>query len=421
MNNKRKRLTLAPLIRENVNVALGSIRSNRLRSILTIAMIAVGIMSLVGILTATEVLRSYVTESFGKMGATSFYIQSTYSDLTRGGERRRVKNRRTITYPQTVQFAQNYDYPSLITVYTTALRGQIAKYNSEQTEPTTTVFAVDENYINFNKSEIAEGRDFNTRDMENATAVCVIGGSIAGKLFKTTNPIGEILAVGPYRFTIIGVLKSMGDTFGGSMDGRILIPLSNARATILNDNSNYTIGIQCLEIEHYQTAVDEAEKIFRSVRRLSPYDVTDFRINRSDSVLDELNEQLSYIKIAAAVIGFITLLGAAVGLMNIMLVAVKERTREIGTRKALGATSKLIKQQFLIESIVIGQLGGLFGMILGILTGNVMALSMKTTPVIPWLWMFVAILVCLGVSMMSGYIPAVRASNLDPIEALRYE
>ena len=417
---KKRLFILTPLLRENFNVALTSVRSNKLRSILTIVMIAIGITSLVGILTSTEVLRSYVTDTFGKMGANTFYIQSSYTDMT-GGERRRIVNKRNITYQQTQLFVENYDVSALVSVYTHAGRGAVVKYGSNQTNPDVSLMAADENHVAFNRGKIDKGRDLNFRDIESGAAVCVVGNNVVKSLFKGNNPIGEVILVSGHRFTIIGTVEEIGQTFGGSLDGMVIIPISYAKASLLSDNANYTIGVIPDDASAVEYAVQEAERLFRSVRRLSPFDATDFRVRQSASVMEEFNRMMSVIKIAAAVIGFITLLGAAIGLMNIMLVAVKERTREIGTRKALGATSKLIKQQFLIESIVIGQLGGVFGIIFGIIVGNVIAVLMKIPPVIPWLWMFVAVVVCLCVSMLSGYLPAVRASKLDPIEALRYE
>lgn len=418
---KKRLLIFTPLIRENFNVALTSVKSNKLRSILTIVMIAIGITSLVGILTSTEVLRSYVTDTFGKMGANTFYIQSTYSDLTQGGTRRRALNPRHISYQQAKQFVENYDVPSLKTVYANAGRGQVVKWGSNQTNPDVSLMAVDENYVDFNTAKIGKGRDLNYRDIESASAVCLLGSNIVRSLFKEADPVGEVVLIKGQRYSVVGTIESMGQTFGGSLDGMVLIPVTYAKASLLSDNANYTIGIIPEDLSRHEYAVNEAERLFRAVRRLTPIDVTDFRVRQSGSIMEELNSMLGVIRIAAAVIGLITLLGAAVGLMNIMLVAVKERTREIGTRKALGATSKLIKQQFLIESIVIGQLGGVFGIIFGIIVGNVIAIMMKIPPVIPWLWMFVAVLVCLAVSMISGYLPAKRASDLDPIEALRYE
>ncbi|MDD2583573.1 MAG: FtsX-like permease family protein, partial [Bacteroidales bacterium] len=214
--------------------------------------------------------------------------------------------------------------------------------------------------------------------------------------------------------------EKQGATFGGGVDSQVWIPLSNARGVFLSENSFFSIGVIPLD-ENQTKAIDAAEQLFRSIRRLSPIDSSDFRITRSDAFMEGIMEVMSYVTIAAFIIGSITLLGAAVGLMNIMLVSVKERTREIGTRKALGANSKTIKQQFLFESIVIGQLGGLFGILLGIAVGNITALIMRGPFVMPWLWIFSGVAVCLLVSIASGYFPAVRASKLDPIEALRYE
>ena len=201
----------------------------------------------------------------------------------------------------------------------------------------------------------------------------------------------------------------------------MVIPISNARSTFISDNSSFVVGITPLDFNSAEKAYDDAEALMRSVRRLSPIDITDFRLYKSEAMLSQLKSLMGIITLVAAVIGLITLVGAAVGLMNIMLVSVKERTREIGTRKALGASSKTIKMQFLYESIVISQLGCLFGVIFGILIGNVTAVVLKTSFVIPWVWIFAAIAVCFVVGIASGYLPAVKASKLDPIEALRYE
>jgi putative ABC transport system permease protein len=256
--------------------------------------------------------------------------------------------------------------------------------------------------------------------MTSAGFVTVIGNGIV-PLFGGIDPVGEFLNIEGRRYQVIGVLKTKGASFGGGADKQLFIPLGNARSVYGGDDMNYEIKIQPLEGADPQEAYEEAEIRFRNVRRLSPTDDTDFRIERSQDMLERSMETMRIVTIVAFIIGFITLLGAAVGLMNIMLVSVNERTREIGTRKAMGATSRTIKQQFLFEAIVIGQLGGLGGIVLGILAGNLTSLAMDTPFVVPWLWMLLGVVVCLVVSILSGYIPAVRASRLDPIEALRYE
>ena len=411
---------LSPLVRENINVALKSIISNRLRSFLTILIIAIGITSLVGILTATDALKSEIFKTFDQFGANSFSIRGLrFSSDT--GEKRRVKIKRTLSYNQAIAFKENFKSPALVTIYCNASQLATAKYEGEKTNPNLNIMAADENYLQYNNITIANGRGLIENDILNGAYVCVIGEKVAKDLFKKESGVGKIITLQGVRYEVVGVTKSMGSAFGGGSDNEVVIPISNARSTFISDNSSFVVGITPLDFNSAEKAYDDAEALMRSVRRLSPIDITDFRLYKSEAMLSQLKSLMGIITLVAAVIGLITLVGAAVGLMNIMLVSVKERTREIGTRKALGASSKTIKMQFLYESIVISQLGCLFGVIFGILIGNVTAVVLKTSFVIPWVWIFAAIAVCFVVGIASGYLPAVKASKLDPIEALRYE
>lgn len=416
-----KKLRVSPLVRENVSVALKSIKSNRLRSLLTIAIIAVGIMSLVGILTATEALKREVFTSFEKFGTTSFTISPKYYSVD-GARRSRVRNAMSISYSQASAFKENFGKDALVSVYTVINSNATVKHEGTSTNPTIRSIAADENYLKFRNTAVAEGRGINENDITGASSVCVIGHGIVNSLFKGKGtPVGKTISVQGIRFEVIGVMEKMGSAFGGSADNQVIIPTTSARTYFMGENTSFSIGVVPQDFTMAKDYKGEAEQLMRSVRRLSPIDETDFMINSSEAMISELNEIMGIITLVSAVIGLITLLGAAVGLMNIMLVSVKERTREIGTRKALGASAKTIKAQFLYESVVISQIGCVVGVIFGMVAGNLVAIAMSASFIIPWKWIFSAITVCLLVGVASGYLPAVRASKLDPIEALRYE
>ncbi len=412
---------ISPLVRENISVALKSIKSNRLRSLLTIFIIAVGITSLVGILTATDALKKEVFSSFEKFGTTSFSIVPKYYSVE-GGIRSRVRNSMYISYNQARLFKENFNENCVVSVYSRAVSNATVKYGGESTNPTASVVAADENYLNFINTGIASGRSISENDVKMVAYVCVVGNGIVKELFDgKEDPVGKIISVEGVRFEIIGVTESVGSSFGGSADSMVIIPESAARVHFIGEGTSFTIGIVPQDLDSGVDYKGKAEQVMRSVRRLAPIDESDFRISSSEAMLSELTEVMGVITMVSAVIGLITLLGAAVGLMNIMLVSVKERTREIGTRKALGASAKTIKEQFLFESVVISQIGCVLGIVMGILVGNIVALAMGASFIIPWLWMFAALVVCLVVGIASGYLPAERASRLDPIEALRYE
>ena len=413
---------ISPLVRENLRVALRSIKNNRLRSVLTILIVAIGITSLVGILTATDSLKSQVNSSFEKLGASSFTIKEQYFEGS-SNKTGRIRNNSNITYFQAEEFKKQYNIPAFVSVYN-AVWAKTVKNGSLSTSPRVTLYGADENYLPFANIQIAEGRNFSRQELKSGAFVCMLGSGVVSSVFKAEEKaIGQSVDVDGVKYRVIGLMASKGQGFGtGGADQSVIIPITNARSYFFNDESSYEIGVQPrIAMKDMSPVYDKAEQIFRGVRRLSPIDQDDFAIDRNESMLKESSKTLGTITIIAAVIGLITLLGAAVGLMNIMLVSVKERTAEIGVRKAIGASSKMIRQQFLFESIVIAQIGCLLGIVLGVAAGNGVAVLMKASFVMPWLWMLLAIVVCLIVGISSGYLPAKRAAALDPIEALRYE
>ena len=406
-------------LRMNIDMAFRAISSNKLRSALTIAIIAIGITSLTGILTAVDSMDSTLRDTYSRMGAGFINIRSQYS---RPSGMNRIRNSREISRTQAERFISHYGTPATVTMFTTVLSGIRAESGHKRTNPTVDVIASDDNYMKFNMLEIAKGRDFTPADVEGGRFYCIIGDNVARTLFEDQDdPTGKTVHISGRSYTIIGVAAEVGNNAGGSMDGNIIVPYTNALAGLSTATPDFTIGILPEPPVSPETAAAEAEITFRAVRRLAPADDADFRITRSESVIEELNSTMRSLTAAAVVIGLITMTGAAVGLMNIMLVSVRERTREIGTRKALGAASKMIQEQFLMESVIIGELGGVIGTVAGIIIGNIIAAVMQASFVIPWLWILLAIVLCMAVGILSGYIPAKRAAALDPIECLRYE
>jgi len=410
------------LFEENIKIALRSIRSNLLRTILTVLIIAFGIMSLVGILTAIESIKSSINSEFSNMGANTFTIRNKGARIHVGKRDRNSITYKSITYEEAQSFKKEFVFPANVSVSTFASRTSTIKYKSEKTNPNVAVLGVDENYITTSGRTVDQGRNFSMQEIQMNRSVVIIGSEISDNLFgKTINPIDKIISVGNNKYKVIGVLKSKGTSMGSMGDKMCIIPISNVRQYYSIPDMSFIINIMPFDGKVLEIALGEAEGLFRKIRKLNLSDKNNFEVQKSDNLASMLFDNIKYVTIAATIIGIITLLGAAIGLMNIMLVSVSERTREIGTRKAMGATQKLIKQQFLFESIVIGQLGGLLGIILGILIGNVVSVITGGAFIIPWFWIIVGVILCFLVGLASGMIPAIKASKLDPIIALRYE
>lgn len=414
-------MKVGALLKENFRISINSVKSNLLRTILTTLIIAFGIMALVGIRTAIESIKSSITSEFSSMGANTFTIQNR-SSFNSGGRRHRAKNFSNITYRDALAFKERFNFPATVSISVFASGASTVRYDTKKTNPNIDVVGVDENYLASYGKELALGRNFTAQESDAGRYLAIIGKEVANKLFEPyEDPIGKIIAVGSARYKIVGVLESKGTGFGGGDDRTVYLTVNNVRTNFSAPWQSFEINVRPADINALDVAASEAEGLFRIIRGLSLSDATDFTIEKSDSLANMLISNLAVINMAATVIGIITLLGAAIALMNIMLVSVSERTREIGTRKAIGAKSRTIKQQFLFETIFIGQMGGVLGIILGVIVGNIMSVIIGSSFVIPWFWIITGVVVCFIVGVVSGYFPAVKASRLDPIEALRYE
>jgi putative ABC transport system permease protein len=410
-------------IKENIAEGLRSIKGNLLRTVLTALIISLGITSLVGILTAIDGIQSSVDNSFSGLGANSFDIRNRPAMQVRreGQKEKRFKN---IDYRQAARYKYIFSAKGKVSLKTNVTNNAIGKYESKKTNPNVRLMGIDDNFIELKGYKIADGRNFSSNEFTNAINVCLLGVDVIDQLFEKTNPINHEIIVSGIKLKVIGVLAKKGNMMGGGDDRVIMVPLETGRKIAIGKNLTFDITTSSTKVANLDDFMEEARGAMRKVR-MDPIGMEDsFSIDRSDSIAKSFESITSSLQLGGFVIGFITLLGAAIALMNIMMVSVTERTREIGIRKSLGATPSRILQQFLIEAIVICLLGGIGGIVLAIPIGNLIAQGISSgnaSFIIPWLWMMVGIIICVLVGLFSGIYPAFKASKMDPVEALRYE
>lgn len=409
---------------ESLLLALGSIRANLLRSMLTLMIIAVGITCLVGILTAIDSILFSMSDNFNKLGANSFNIKplSEAMGVTEKGKKQKIAE--AINFNQAMAFKNAYSYgTSRVSIDAFGTNNATVKYNNKKSNPNVRVIGIDENYLNTSSYEVEAGRNFTTSEIMSTGNKVVLGSDLVDLLFdsKPEKAIGQLVNINSNRYLVIGTLKSRGSSTGGSNDRRVFITLYNSKVLYNYNDKPYNITVAVGESREIDNSISHAIGVMRNVRKLNIADPNDFEIQKSDGILNQLKSMTTSLRWGTIIIAMLTLLGASIGLMNIMLVSVTERTREIGIRKALGATRKNVLSQFLIEAVVICLIGGIAGIILGILMGFGVSFMVGGHFFIPWNWITLGFTVCIIVGLISGLYPAIKASKLDPIEALRYE
>jgi len=409
---------------ENVWEALRSIRTNLLRTILTSLIIAIGVTSLVGCLTIIDGIQSSVNNSFAGLGANAFDVRNRdIFKIRKQGEQE--KRYPAIDYREAKLYKEKFGHSAIIGLKVNVTFNAEVKYESKQTNPNTRIMGTDENYLDIKGFKISSGRVFSSNDLESGTNVCILGVDVVSQLFdKNINPMDKEITILGQKMKVIGLLEKKGSMMGGGDDRVIFVPLESGRKMAVGRSLTFDIVTSVPNINDLENVIEEARGVMRTVRQDVIGMPDSFSIERSDSLAKQSESITDILRIAGFGIGFITLLGAAIALMNIMLVSVTERTQEIGIRKSLGATPYLIRMQFLMEAVVICLLGGISGIIFAIIIGNLFAqllMGNSASFIIPWVWMSLGISVCVAVGLFSGIYPAYKASKLDPIESLRYE
>ncbi len=415
-------------------IAFRTVRSNKLRTGITVTIIAFGIMALIGIITAIGAMNQYLKDSFSFMGTNGYTVRFKDSKVRFGGPRtatlgkvgqreKRSNLDKPIRKEEAELFKAQFKYPAAVSLSIRTTDNSLeCAYEDKKTNPTCSLVGGDENYLNVSGYKLDVSRNFSSLDVSTGRNVCLLGSNVAAKLFGESPErcVDKIIRVGSLQYRVIGLLKPKGTSPLLRQDDAVVTTYLNVKRLSIAA-STFNIGIMVDNIAEMDAAIGETTSLFRSIRRLEPIEQDNFVIEKSDKFAQIFIGLVGVIGGAAKTIGFITLLGAAIGLMNIMLVAVNERTKEVGLIKALGGKRKDVLKQFIFESIIISLLGALFGIILGVFVGYIFSNFLGTSFMVPWGWVFGGMLICTVVGLIAGIYPAMKAARLNPIVALRYE
>lgn len=418
--SKSKRSHLKNTIKESLRMALEAIRDNKLRSVLTLLGITIGVFSVIGVMTAIRTLETSIESGLNVFGTNTFLIQK-YPVVTIGGHsRRKYRNRRNITYDQYEKLKQQARLPILISVID-ATAGQTIKYRDRQAKKNVYLQGGDEGSLRTLNTFIGDGRSITQHDVEFSRRVAVLGMDAVDQLFPFEDPLEKTITIDGIGYLVVGVAERKGKMFGQSQDNYVIIPITTYLQRYGNRWTSLSITVEAPSAELYDRTRDEVIGILRMIRKVPPGKENDFEVASNAQLIETFGQFTGGVKLFALAISIIALLVAGIGIMNIMLVSVSERIKEIGIRKAIGATRRDILIQFLTEAVFLSEFGGITGVILGVLGGNLVAMVFHIPAVIPLDWVLIGLAVCSVIGVSFGIYPAYRAAKLDPITSLRYE
>ncbi|MEW6509943.1 MAG: ABC transporter permease [Bacteroidota bacterium] len=409
-------------VKESLMMAFAAIRASKLRSVLTILGIVVGVFSIISVMTAIGVLRNSIEEGLTQLGANTFQVQKFAMDFnTTPEQRRKMHNRKNITYEQALQVHEKATLAASVGIEGVD-GGKIVYWRGKRTNPNIAVFGENIEGLETNDWTVATGRGLTAQDINQGRHVAIMGRAVVDMLFPPhVDPIGEQIRADGAIYQVIGVFEKKGSALGGNNDNFIVVPITTYFDRYGRATRSLHIMVKARSAAVMEDAIEQVRGILRAARNVPPGQEDDFSYFSNDSLVKQFNEFTFYLRLGVLLVSSISLLAAGVGIMNIMLVSVTERTREIGIRKSVGAQKRDILSQFIIEAVILCEIGGIIGVLAGVAGGNVVGLLVDAPAIIPWDWTMIGLAVCSFVGLLFGVYPAWKAANLDPIEALRYE
>jgi putative ABC transport system permease protein len=417
----RKAASFRAELHESFAMAMSALASHKLRSTLTLLGITVGVFSIIVVMTAMRVLQSNIEKEMGQLGAHTFTVQKHPAIFVHGPDGwEKIRRRKNITFEQVQSLKERATLPLNIAVETYLSR-DAASSRFANVDVDVPMLGVTPESFPAKNWTIHIGRALLNADVDSARSVCVLGSTLASNLFPHSTPLGERVKIRGINYSVVGVLESRGQTLGGDQDTFMAIPLTTGLNRFGATFRSLSVLVEAADEKQLDDTMEQVRGILRAIRKVPPQDPDDFEVFTNDSLIQQFRSITFAARAGAAVISSIALLAAGIGIMNIMLVSVTERTREIGIRRAVGAKKRNILTQFISEAVILCQLGGIIGAVLGMLAGNLAAFIFKVPPVLPIDWVVISIVICTLVGLVFGTYPAIKAANMDPVDSLRYE